>query len=150
MSLVTLIFLIMVSSCVAFGCHNRVKAGSGISFHRFPHKNPELLQKWLNAIKRKDWLPKAHSYICSVHFQPSCFVDHQGQGRCRLKEDAVPTIFAAFPNYYQRPTQKRKSPKKRIAAETVSAASPSKVARDHLYNIATEPEITETTCPAAK
>ena len=32
----------MVSSCAAFGCGNRVKKDSGISFHRFPKKGSEL------------------------------------------------------------------------------------------------------------
>ena len=35
--------IIMVTSCIAIGCTNHVKAGSGISFHRFPLSRPELL-----------------------------------------------------------------------------------------------------------
>ena len=35
--------IIMVTSYIAIGCTNRVKAGSGISFHRFPLSRPELL-----------------------------------------------------------------------------------------------------------
>ena len=39
-----LLFLFsMVNYCVAIDCTNHVKSGSGISFHRFPLKNPELL-----------------------------------------------------------------------------------------------------------
>ena len=35
----------MVNSCIAVGCTNHAQPGSGISFHAFPHKNSELLQK---------------------------------------------------------------------------------------------------------
>ena len=45
--IVFILFGKMVTSCVAFGCTNRMKKGSGISFHRFPHKNPDLLHKWV-------------------------------------------------------------------------------------------------------
>ena len=30
----------MPTSCVAYGCTNKAKAGSGISFHRFPFSDP--------------------------------------------------------------------------------------------------------------
>ena len=44
------------------------------SFHRFPHKKPELLRKWVHNVKRKDWAPNEHSLLCSKHFDESCFV----------------------------------------------------------------------------
>ena len=58
----------MVTSCIAIGCTNHVKAGSGISFHRFPLSRPELLHKWVRAVRRENWTPNKHSYICSDHF----------------------------------------------------------------------------------
>ena len=101
----------MVNSCVAIDCTNKVKAGSGISFHRFPLKKPELLQKWIQAVKRKDWVPNKYSYICSEHFEPSCFVVRPGKIGHHLNDNAVPTIFPTFPHYYQRTEKaKRKSP----------------------------------------
>ena len=36
-------FIIMVTSCVAYGCTNRLKKGGNISFHRLTHKKPDLL-----------------------------------------------------------------------------------------------------------
>ena len=69
----------MPTSCVAWGCTNRAKAGSGISFHRFPFKNPELLQKWIQAIRRENWAPKQGSFICGSHFEDSCFVVRPGK-----------------------------------------------------------------------
>ena len=43
----------MVNSYIVIGCTNHAKPGSGISFHAFPYKNSELLQKWIQAVKRK-------------------------------------------------------------------------------------------------
>ena len=43
----------MINSCIAIGCTNHAKLGSGISSHAFLHKNSELLQKWIQAVKRK-------------------------------------------------------------------------------------------------
>ena len=69
----------MPTLCVAWGCTNRAKAASGISFHRFPFKNPELLQKWIQAIRRENWAPKQGSFICGSHFEDSCFVLQPGK-----------------------------------------------------------------------
>ena len=133
----------MVNSCVAIDCTNKVKAGSGISFHRFPLKKPELLQKWIQAVKRKDWVPNKYSYICIEHFEPSCFVVRPGKIGRHLSDNAVPTIFPTFPHYYQRSEKaKRKSPCKRKPADVL--ASQSKVARtlanDYGYAKVHEPE----------
>ena len=103
----------MVTSCVALGCTNRVKSGSGISFHRFPHKNPQLLEKWIKAIRRENWQPTHYSFICSVHFEDSCFVVRPGKIGRHLYEHAVPSIFN-FPDDLQkkkiRKPMKRKRP----------------------------------------
>ena len=37
----------MVGSCAALNCTTS-KGAPGISFHRFPHRNPELLTKWVH------------------------------------------------------------------------------------------------------
>ena len=54
----------MPTSYASYGCTKRVTAGSGISFHRFPFKNPDFLQKWLQAVRRKIWIPNKDSFIC--------------------------------------------------------------------------------------
>ena len=46
----TFIILIMVGSCAAHGCTKRKQKGRDISFFNFPHHNPELLQKWVQAM----------------------------------------------------------------------------------------------------
>ena len=96
--LVLLSFTTMVSSCVAYGCTNRSKSGSGRSFFRFPLKKPELLGKWVQAIHRKNWSPNNYSRICSDHFDPSCLVKKPGKIGLILTENAVPSIFQAFLN----------------------------------------------------
>ena len=68
----------MPNYCVAVGCKNTAKKGSEYSFHRFPHQNPNLLKKWVHAIRRKQWKPTKHSFICSDHFHESCFVIRPG------------------------------------------------------------------------
>ena len=133
----------MVNSCVAIDCKNKVKTGSGTSFHRFPLKKPELLQKWIQAVKRKDWVSKKYSYICSEYFETSCFVVRPGKIDHCLNDNAFPTIFPTFPHYYQRTEKaKWKAPCRLKPADVF--ASPSKVARtlanDHGYAKVHEPE----------
>ena len=64
-------------NCSAIGCTNRSDTPSqeGLSFHKIPSsKKPLLRQKWLHNIRRKPPLPKDSSfYICSVHFDETCF-----------------------------------------------------------------------------
>ena len=63
----------MVRSCAAFGCTNRWKAGSDVTFHKIP-KESQLRQKWLQNIMQEGKLPQDESFfICSSHFEESCF-----------------------------------------------------------------------------
>ena len=103
---------IMVNYCVAVGCKNRAKKGSGISFFLFPHKDPQRLNQWVHAIRRKDWKPSAHSCICSDHFEEKCFVVRPVCEGRKLAQNAVPSIFPMFPIYYQKPMNagRQKSP----------------------------------------
>ena len=134
--LVLLSFTAMVSSCIAYGCTNRSKSGSGRSFFRFPLKKPELLVKWVQAIHRKNWSPNNYSRICSDHFDPSCLVKKPGKIGLILTENAVPSIFQAFPKHLQaKPKKERQLPKKRKLTDSLplSSPSPSNVAFDHAY-----------------
>ena len=118
----------MVNSCAAIGCTNRTKAGSGISFHRFPLSRPELLHKWVRAVRREKWTPNRYSFICSDHFHASCFIVKPGVVGRRLHPDAVPSIFPTLKQYYQSSYKIRRSPVKR------KYLSPTKVVK----SIATE------------
>ena len=60
------ISLTMVITCVAWGCTNCLTKGCGISFHRFPYKNPQLLQKWIQAIRRRSG-NQQNTAICVVY-----------------------------------------------------------------------------------
>jgi len=60
-------FYAMPAHCAAYGCKTRNVSGSYSKFFRFP-RDPERRQQWVNAIKRKDFVPTEHSRICSKHF----------------------------------------------------------------------------------
>ena len=121
----------MVTSCKAYGCTNRWKTGSGRSFHRIPVNKPDLLTKWISAIRQDNWKPKKDMYICSDHFTPDSFLPIKGLGRRTLKPNAVPSIFPKFPQQLRvSPKPKQRSPKKR---KIVEPPTPSKIAKEHLY-----------------
>ena len=62
----------MVNSCAATDCTNHYKAVLGI-FSLIPSQQTRAIAKnWTQAVKRKGWNPNKHSFICSVHFEPSC------------------------------------------------------------------------------
>ncbi|KAL3194760.1 hypothetical protein MRX96_016070 [Rhipicephalus microplus] len=51
----------MVTSCVAYGCTNRLKKGCGLTFHLFP-KNAEVRSLWERAVKQKRPDPKSRDF----------------------------------------------------------------------------------------
>lgn len=53
---------------------------------------------WLRAVGRSSWDPSKHTYICSEHFEASCYLPaHDGRPKAMLKPDAVPTVFSGKP-----------------------------------------------------
>ena len=59
-------------NCGANGCTNRSNNCREKSFHQLPCESKKELRKtWLQKINRKH-IPK-ELYICSDHFEPSCF-----------------------------------------------------------------------------
>ncbi|XP_066432204.1 THAP domain-containing protein 2-like [Eleutherodactylus coqui] len=80
----------MPTTCAAFGCSNNSKRDNQVTFHRFP-SNPERRKQWLNLVNRENFSPSLHTFLCSKHFEESCF-DRTGQ-TVRLRTNAVPTIF---------------------------------------------------------
>ena len=87
---------------------------SDITFHSFPLHNEELLQKWLQRLAKKDFVPTKYSRVCSLHFKLGDFItesnDQQNRRKKkrstiilvkqRLKSDAIPSIFKNLPSYY--------------------------------------------------
>ncbi|XP_074650275.1 uncharacterized protein LOC141905334 [Tubulanus polymorphus] len=55
--------------CCVPGCGNRRDEKAGFSFYSIPLKPHERHKSWLGAIgKGFDWVPTAHTRICSLHF----------------------------------------------------------------------------------
>ncbi|XP_041378487.1 THAP domain-containing protein 2-like [Gigantopelta aegis] len=89
--------------CVAWGCQNQSKKGSGISFFRFPPEGDSRRNIWIHRCQRgeKGWTPKCTSRLCSAHFEKDAFardpVEMAKMGysnaRISLKGTAVPTVF---------------------------------------------------------
>ncbi|KAL3174896.1 hypothetical protein MRX96_010927 [Rhipicephalus microplus] len=51
----------MVTSCVAYGCTNRLKKGCGLTFHLFP-KNAEVRSLWERAVRREGSSEKTYAF----------------------------------------------------------------------------------------
>nr|NP_001286078.1 uncharacterized protein Dmel_CG10431, isoform B [Drosophila melanogaster]NP_609924.2 uncharacterized protein Dmel_CG10431, isoform A [Drosophila melanogaster]AAF53730.3 uncharacterized protein Dmel_CG10431, isoform A [Drosophila melanogaster]AHN54592.1 uncharacterized protein Dmel_CG10431, isoform B [Drosophila melanogaster]AOQ09263.1 CG10431-RA [synthetic construct] len=81
----------MPAHCAVINCsHKYVHAGS-ISFHRFPFKRKDLLQKWKEFTQRSaQWMPSKWSALCSRHFGDEDF--NCSNNRKTLKKNAVPSI----------------------------------------------------------
>ncbi|KAK4876049.1 hypothetical protein RN001_012471 [Aquatica leii] len=94
----------MPDSCCAYGCSNRAHRGDNKQFFGFSLKNDERLKRWLNAIKRENFIPTKYSKICSDHFLLSDYLERPGACKRYLKPDAVPSVFYAFPSHLQKPS----------------------------------------------
>ncbi|XP_070709666.1 THAP domain-containing protein 5-like [Pempheris klunzingeri] len=82
--------------CAVKVCRNRGGAASRqdnkrISFYPFPLQDKPRLQKWVDNMKREEWTPSRHQYLCSEHFTEDCFDIRWGIRY--LKNTAIPTIF---------------------------------------------------------
>ncbi|MED6236883.1 hypothetical protein ATANTOWER_015629, partial [Ataeniobius toweri] len=76
--------------CLVYGCDASSYAFPELSFHRFP-KGDEQRMKWLQIAQRDEGSLRTNSYICSRHFEMSCFTLTE-EGQLLLSPDAVPTI----------------------------------------------------------
>ena len=85
-----------MKSCCAIGCRNRYSNGSSLSFYRFP-VDLDRRCKWIAAIKRKNWEPNQHSFLCSDHFTTG------RKSQDPLSPDFVPSVF----QYTDSPTRKK-------------------------------------------
>ena len=93
--------------CAAFGCNNRTGGTKNeppdVSFHAFPHRNPELMKKWLHNLSRKGYQPSFAAKLCSRHFTDACYkvnlyekyvgLSPGKKSRRILRDDAVNTEF---------------------------------------------------------
>ncbi|XP_044764272.1 spermidine synthase [Coccinella septempunctata] len=85
----------MVKYCCAPGCLNYWGQNKNITFHRFPHKRPDILEKWIQATKMKNFEANLFAMICSDHFTVDCYTENNLHRRI-LKKEAIPTIFKHF------------------------------------------------------
>lgn len=78
------------------------------------------MKKWVEAIKRKNFIPSQHSRICSVHFTSNDYQIRPDASRPVLRLNAFPSVFPSFPSYYQTPVNKnpRKNPTIRTPIQT--------------------------------
>lgn len=73
--------------------HNLFKNKCLFVLFRFPLKNPERNQLWIDAVRRKGFIPTKNSFICSAHFLRSDYnFKPGGSYRLYLNETAVPSI----------------------------------------------------------
>ena len=83
--------------CAVKSCRRRQYKGSGIHFFSFP-TDPVQRKVWMS--KTSHFNPTAHSRVCSVHFEDSCFEKDPAVlrsidwklDRPKIKADAVPTM----------------------------------------------------------
>lgn len=82
------------------GCKNSA-ATPGISFHKFP--NDKRRSSWIHFVQKHretDWKPSKSSVLCSVHFEPQCYVQRTDlvgitsdvKTKAWLTKTAIPTI----------------------------------------------------------
>lgn len=89
-------FLILNHPQTMTGCCVPLCTGSSRKGHRtfrFP-RDKERRKIWEVQVKRAFWEAKDTSKICELHFEPSQFEQHRVDGWKKLKQNAVPTLFA--------------------------------------------------------
>ncbi|KAJ4920296.1 hypothetical protein JOQ06_014320 [Pogonophryne albipinna] len=138
----------MPKYCSVPNCRNESGAGGDRkSFYKFPLQDPARLQQWLSNMRRGNWTPSRHQYICHEHFTPSCFKVRWGIRY--LESDAVPTIFqevevkhtAQSQNKREATDHSERKPKQLRANSHQSTAveTDCKLQTVHLYEITGEP-----------
>uniref|UniRef100_A0A4X2JZC2 THAP-type domain-containing protein n=1 Tax=Vombatus ursinus TaxID=29139 RepID=A0A4X2JZC2_VOMUR len=121
----------MPTTCAAAGCPAIYDKHVNISFHRFPLE-PKRRREWIRLLQRDNFVPGKHAFLCSRHFEASCF-DLTGQTR-RLRADAVPTLFDFCTGRLKGPGKGKG--KGRAAAggqQDVSILRAQQVLQDHSY-----------------
>jgi hypothetical protein len=82
----------MVTSCCVKGCNTR-GTGRGITYHRFPATDPDVLRLWIlfcnDGVLDEIDMDMKNRRICHVHFVPE---DYDGSStKKKLKSFVVPT-----------------------------------------------------------
>lgn len=80
----------IVRFCLAYGCDASSFLYPELCFYKFP-KQPDRRRRWLNVAQRDECSLRQGSYLCSRHFDSSCYTLTE-EGVMSLSPDAVPTI----------------------------------------------------------
>ena len=82
--------------CVVPKCQKYLTNGVTIMY-KFP-RNEVRRRIWADQVARPNWTPTNDSLICEIHFEESEF-----EGKRKLRDDAVPTIFHRFDDAVENP-----------------------------------------------
>lgn len=114
----------MVNKYCVPGCNGNYSADDTSKVHvfKFP-TNEEVKQKWLTALRRKNFVSSKHSVMCHRHFAKSdiefttAAVDWKtgktitvSLEKPRVKSGAVPCIFPQYASYFSKQINYRESP----------------------------------------
>ena len=102
-------------------CH-MVNSRTFFYLHRFP-KDPELRQRWTDALRRQNFVPSHSAVVCSAHFKPED-IDHTSLSCVRIREKVVPTVFPSFSCYLKRGPKTRKKPEDYSSGVSSTSSSP--------------------------
>lgn len=78
-----------------------------------------MRQKWISAVRRKNFAPSDKAVLCSRHFQDED-IDRTSVSTVRIRTGAVPCLFSAFPKYLSKVKKVRKPPMERSLPCVVS------------------------------
>lgn len=127
----------MPQKCCVPGCKSNYSSQEYVSVFTFP-SDPDLKEKWIQQIGRKDYVVNKNSVVCAKHFQPhfvvtvDCVKRDDGTLLCvprakpKLQNDAFPTIFPHVSS------SSSESPKKvKIASEKLGKPDSLELDSDH-------------------
>ncbi|KAK8769863.1 hypothetical protein V5799_013673 [Amblyomma americanum] len=122
---------VAVGACLAQLSDNDTEAPIAFASHKFTPSQMRASERALGSKRPKQGLQPSLQ-ACSLHFRPENY--REGLKLRRLKPDAVPTVFPAFPVYLQpSPNQTRRLLKRKFPASAPSVSeSPGLVKNDSL------------------
>ncbi|GAB1862378.1 THAP-type domain-containing protein [Camponotus japonicus] len=111
--------------CVALNCSNLSE--NGFLLFSIP-TNVERRKKWLQSLRREQWIPTKSACVCEVHFDDSQFENRRADGWKKLKPNAVPTIFDVHNSPLRIDPPPKKSLNKKPEQDEVAATCVQEVA----------------------
>ena len=107
-------------TCCVPGCYSNNKRDKTLSFHKIPQDEP-YRSKWINNIKRKDFIPGEHHRVCSLHFR---------NGK-KMGTTDIPVLFPLLPKpSFRKPPTTRPAPVKKPRQKFISSSSISSTAAE--------------------